>query len=150
MWKPRIEVLIMFLKILRKKAFAAGRIVHGNLLRLNLEKRRFFKYIIIIIIIIRIYAIFYWKSLLKREEKRGVRTTYSVSKGKYCTELIVYFVLGQTDPQTPRAPAWRLVPAVVETAVEGRNKTLYCLAVGRLALNITSDKQFWYWILFIN
>ena len=47
----------MFLKILRKKAFAAGRIVHGNLLRLNLEKRRFFKYIIIIII--RIYAIFY-------------------------------------------------------------------------------------------
>ena len=132
----------MFLKILREKAFAAERIVHGNLLRLNLEKRRFFKYIIIIIIIIRVYAIFYRKSLLKREGKRGVRTTYSVSKGKYFTELIVYFVLGQTDPQTPRAPAWRLVPAVVETAVEGRNKTLYCLAVGRLALNIISDKQF--------
>ena len=50
----------MFLKILREKAFAAERIVHGNLLRLNLEKRRFFKYIIIIIIIIiRVYAIFY-------------------------------------------------------------------------------------------
>ena len=48
----------MFLKILREKAFAAERIVHGNLLRLNLEKRRFFKYIIIIIII-RVYAIFY-------------------------------------------------------------------------------------------
>ena len=44
---------------------------------------------------------------------------------------IVYFVLGQTDPETPRAPAWKLIPAAIETAVEGRNKTLYCLAVGR-------------------
>ena len=50
MRKSRIEVLIMFLNLLRKKAFAAGRIVYGNLFRLNLEKRRFFKYIIIIII----------------------------------------------------------------------------------------------------
>ena len=32
----------MFLKILRKKAFAAGRIVHRNLLRLNWEKCTFF------------------------------------------------------------------------------------------------------------
>ena len=85
---------------------------------------------------------FLLKKSLKREGKRGVRTTFSISKGKCFTELIVYFVLGQTDPQTPRAPAWRLVPAVVETVVEGRNKTLYCLAVGRLALNIISDKQF--------
>ena len=84
------------------------------------------------------------KKSLKREGRIGVRTTYSISKGKCFTELIVYFVLGQTDPQTPRAPAWRLVPAGLETAVEGRNKALYCLAVGRLALNIISDEQFSY------
>ena len=67
-----------------------------------------------------------------------------ISKSKCFTDLIVYFVLGQTDPQTPRAPAWRLIPAAIETAVEGRNKTLYCLAVGRLALNIILDEQFSY------
>ena len=46
-------------------------------------------------------------------------------------QSIVYFVLGQTDPHKQRAPSWRLIPAATETDVEGRNKTLYCLAVGR-------------------
>lgn len=35
------------------------------------------------------------------------------------------------DPGTPQSPAWRVTPESAETAVEGRNKTLYCFAVGR-------------------
>ena len=35
------------------------------------------------------------------------------------------------DPGTRKSPAWEVTPDRVETAVEGRNKTLYCLAVGR-------------------
>ncbi|CAH3151030.1 unnamed protein product, partial [Porites lobata] len=48
---------------------------------------------------------------------------------------------GQTDPGIPRAPAWKLIPAAIETAVEGRNKTLYCLAVGRPVPMITWKMQ---------
>ena len=80
MWKTRIEVLIMFLNLLRKKAFVAGRIVHRNLLRLNWEKCTFF-----ILLLIEFMPFFYRKSFWKRERKRGVRTTtYTVyiSKGK--------------------------------------------------------------------
>jgi len=35
------------------------------------------------------------------------------------------------DPGTPKTPSWRVTPGNSETAVEGRNKTLYCFAVGR-------------------
>ena len=40
-------------------------------------------------------------------------------------------IVEQPDPQTLRAPKWKLIPNDNETAVEGRNKTLYCLAFGR-------------------
>ena len=40
-------------------------------------------------------------------------------------------IVDQTDPQTPRAPAWKVIPDDKEMAVEGRNKTLYCFAFGR-------------------
>ena len=35
------------------------------------------------------------------------------------------------DPGTPKSPSWEITPQSTETAVEDRNKTLYCLAVGR-------------------
>jgi len=35
------------------------------------------------------------------------------------------------DPGTLSSPAWRVNPDPAEIAVEGRNKTLYCFAVGR-------------------
>ena len=46
---------------------------------------------------------------------------------------ILYFFLGQKDPTTPRAPSWKLefMSAANETALEGKNKTFYCLAAGR-------------------
>ena len=40
----------------------------------------------------------------------------------------------QTDPQTLSAPTWKVLPGSSEIAIEGRNKTLYCLAIGRLVL----------------
>ena len=46
---------------------------------------------------------------------------------------IVFFVLDKKDPKTPRAPSWKtkFMSAAKETALEGKNKTFYCLAAGR-------------------
>jgi len=41
------------------------------------------------------------------------------------------FVIGQTIPDTKSAPDWKVTPGGTEVAVDGRNKTLYCLAIGR-------------------
>ena len=45
----------------------------------------------------------------------------------------MYFVSNQTDPKTLREPSWKLelMSAEQEEALEGKNKTLYCLAAGR-------------------
>ena len=103
----------------------------------NLEKCRLF-----ILLLLEFMPFFTEKVSEKGREREesGLCIQCSISKGKCLTDLIVYFVLDQTDPQTPRAPAWRLIPADTETAVEGRNKTLYCLAVGRLVLNIINEQ----------
>ena len=45
--------------------------------------------------------------------------------------MVANFDIGKADLGTLRAPAWRKTPGSQETAIEGRNKTLYCLAVGR-------------------
>ena len=46
---------------------------------------------------------------------------------------IVYFVSDQTDPKTLREPSWKreFMSAPQEKALEGKNKTFYCLAAGR-------------------
>ena len=41
------------------------------------------------------------------------------------------FVIGQTIPDTKSRPTWKVIPGGTEVAVDGRNKTLYCLAIGR-------------------
>ena len=60
-------------------------------------------------------------------------TCCSIGQSKIIIILLslLSHIVGQTDPQTPRAPEWKLIPNDNETAVEGRNKTLYCLAFGR-------------------
>ena len=46
---------------------------------------------------------------------------------------VVYFLLDQKDPKTPRDPSWKLefMSASREEALAGKNKTFYCLAAGR-------------------
>jgi len=46
-------------------------------------------------------------------------------------DKFILFYLDMVDPGTPQTPSWRVTPGNNETAVEGRNKTLYCFAVGR-------------------
>ncbi|KAJ7375706.1 ATP-dependent DNA helicase chl1, partial [Desmophyllum pertusum] len=46
-----------------------------------------------------------------------------------------------TDPGTLKSPSWAKIPNSAETAVEGRNKTLYCLAIGRPAPKIIWKKN---------
>ena len=45
----------------------------------------------------------------------------------------MYFVLDKKDPKTLREPSWKLefMSATQEEALEGKNKTFYCLAAGR-------------------
>ena len=45
----------------------------------------------------------------------------------------MYFVLDQTDPKILREPSWKFefMSATQEEALEGKNKTFYCLAAGR-------------------
>ena len=43
----------------------------------------------------------------------------------------VSFCVDMIDPETLSSPSWRVNPKSAEIAVEGRNKTLYCFAVGR-------------------
>ncbi|KAL9959377.1 hypothetical protein ACROYT_G032696 [Oculina patagonica] len=45
------------------------------------------------------------------------------------------------DPETKQSPSWKVTPKSVETAIEGRNKTLYCFAVGRPAPKIIWKKN---------
>ena len=54
----------MFLNLLRKKALVAGRIVHRNLLRLNLEKCKFF-----ILLLLKFMPFFTEKVSEKRRER---------------------------------------------------------------------------------
>ena len=35
------------------------------------------------------------------------------------------------DPATQKTPSWGITPNNAETAIQGKNKTLYCLAIGR-------------------
>ena len=46
---------------------------------------------------------------------------------------IVYFVLDQTDQKKLREPSWKweFMSTAQEEALEGKNKTFYCLAAGR-------------------
>ena len=43
----------------------------------------------------------------------------------------ISFYEGMVDPGTKRSPSWIVTPASAETAVEGRDKILYCFANGR-------------------
>jgi len=39
--------------------------------------------------------------------------------------------IDMVDPGTPQAPSWRVTPTSAELAIQGKDKTLYCFAVGR-------------------
>ena len=44
---------------------------------------------------------------------------------------LAYFFIDMVDPETKHSPSWKVTPKYVETATEGRSKTLYCFAIGR-------------------
>ena len=69
--------------------------------------------------------------------KRGLNCDVPVLVHVY-VEVLLYgamnfisFYSVKDDPGTPKSPSWEVTPELAEIAVEGRNKTLYCFAVGR-------------------
>ena len=65
--------------------------------------------------------------------KRGSTSDMHVCVKKWLHGVVnfISFYAGAIDPGTPRSPSWKVTPKSNEIAVEGRNKTIYCLAVGR-------------------
>lgn len=51
--------------------------------------------------------------------------------------LFLYFL----DPGILTAPSWLVIPQSQEIAIEGRGKTLYCLATGRFVVPNTPCKK---------
>lgn len=45
--------------------------------------------------------------------------------------VISSYLIEVSDPGIKKSPSWEVTPDLAETAIEGRNKTLYCFAVGR-------------------
>lgn len=45
--------------------------------------------------------------------------------------VISSYLIEVSDPGIKQSPSWEVRPDPAETAIEGRNKTLYCFAVGR-------------------
>ena len=86
-----------------------------------------------------LYFIFYQTTMAQEQESLDKNFSVYCEHSLNLTRInvlhrgFVYFILGQTDPKTPREPSWKwnLMSAAQEKAVEGKNKTFYCLAAGR-------------------
>lgn len=83
------------------------------------------------------------EDITKTEQLKGISCTITGANAIYRSGPITLKKRQQDmiDPGTPQSPAWRVTPGSAETAVEGRNKTLYCFAVGRPPPTITWKKN---------